>query len=342
MRRAWMIGLALAAGLLTPALMRAGEYAADFVQLGTGADAAGMAGAWSTSKSGATSFFWNPALVLDDQPLKAYVESVNLFGGLSSYQSAALQWRVRERWALSAGAQLNTVTDIPRYQALAPGRDLSNPDDRSDGQASGPSFESKSTALTVGLSREFWFDMLMGQGLVRNRLPARLALGGSLRLVRENLDEIGASGNGLDLGFKLLIGESMQAGVRGRRELVVAVARQNLISQDLAWDTPSSHADPLPAATRAGVSWQDEFRRLRLGWRGALEYDDLYRGTWRLGAELDLRQQLFLRGGVAMPDYGEAQLAMGTGIRLRHALVNYAFTTHELGGSHRVSLEFRL
>lgn len=318
----------------------AGEYAADFVQLGTGADAAGMAGAWSTSKSGATSFFWNPALVLDDQPLKAYLEGVSLFDGLSTYQSAAIQLRIRERWALSAGAQANLVTDIPRYAALAGDRDLSNPDDRSDGVAEGQ-FDSRSTALTLGLSREFWFDVLMGQGLMRNRLPARLALGASLRLVGESLDNASASGNGVDVGFKLMLGEPVHAGPRGRKELVLSVARHNVVARDLTWDTASEHGDPLPGATRAGLSWQDEFSRLRLGWRVAAEYETLYDGAWHFGTEWDLRQALYLRGGISTPDFGEASLAMGAGLRVKHALVNYAFSAHELGPSHRVSVEFR-
>jgi hypothetical protein len=334
----------LRAALLTLLLaalpLRAGEYAADFIHLGTGADAAGMAGAWSTSKAGATSFFWNPALVVDGQPLKLYAEGVSLFDGLSAYQSAALQWRVRERWILSGGVQANMVTDIPRYAALAEGRDLGNPDDRSNGVASGR-FDSRSSALTVGLSREFWFDILMGHGLLRNRLPARLALGGSLRLVQESLDDAAASGNGVDAGLKLVVGSPAGPGGRSPKELVVAVALHNAASRELAWDTPSGHEDPLPEGVRAGLSWQDGFRRLPLGWRVALEYDDLYDGTWHLGTEWDFRRQLYLRAGVATPDFGEAQPALGAGIALRHALVNYAFTRHELGGSHRVSLEVR-
>jgi hypothetical protein len=333
--RAAVLALALAA---TP--LWAGEYAADFIHLGTGADAAGMAGAWSTSKAGATSFFWNPALVVDGQPLKLYAEGVSLFDGLSAYQSAALQWKVRERWILSGGVQANLVTDIPRYAALAAGRDLGNPDDRSTGQAEG-FFDSRSSAVTVGLSREFWFDILMGHGLLRNRLPARLAVGGSLRLVQEELDDASASGSGLDAGLKLVVGSPAAPGERSPKELVAAVALHNTASRDLAWDTPSGHEDPLPEGWRAGVSWKDGFRRVPVGWRVALEYDDLYDGTWHLGTEWDFRRRLFLRGGVATPDFGEAQPALGAGIALRNALVNYAFTRHELGGSHRVSLELR-
>lgn len=334
-------GCALLALALAQTPARAGEYAADFVHLGSGADASGMAGAWGTSKSGATSFFWNPALVLDDLPLKIYAEGVSLFDGLSTYQSAAIQWKVRERWVLNAGLQANLVSDIPRYAALADGRDPANPDDRSDGEVSGSAFDSRSSALTIGLSREFWFDVLVGPGLLRNRLPARLALGSSLRMVRESLDEASAAGSGVDLGLKLMLAEPVRAGKRSRQEAVVAVTLHNLVSQDLSWDTPSGQADPLPKGMRTGLSYQNELRRVPVGWRVALEYDDFYDGTWHLGTEWDYKRLLVLRGGLAAPDFGETQFSLGAGFLVRHALVNYAFNQHDLGGSHRVSLELR-
>jgi hypothetical protein len=319
----------------------AGEYAADFIHLGTGADAAGMAGAWSTSKAGATSFYWNPALVLDDLPLKVYVEGVQLFDGLSSYQTAAAQLRLRQHWALSAGVQAQLVDDIPRYAALADGRDLNDPDQRSDGGVAGNAFEGRSLATTIGLSREFWFDILLGGGLVRNRLPARLAVGGAWRLIRETLDEASASGSGMDLGLKLLLAEPPTASGPGRRELVLALARQNLLSQDLGWDTPSGHEDPLPGNTRVGISFRSQLRRAPLAWRLALEHETVYDGLWRFGGEAELARLVVLRGGLASPGFGELRPSFGAGLHLRHALVNYAFSAHELGASHRVALELR-
>jgi hypothetical protein len=334
--------LSLAAGLALLSLSAtAGEYAADYLYLGTGADAAGMAGAWSTSKAGATSFYWNPALVLDEQHLKLYAESVSLFDGLSSYQSAAIQYRLRDKWALSTGLQLNLIDEIPRFGALPDGRDLSDPDQRSDGSTSGSSFSDQSTAITVGLSREFWFDILMGQGLLRNSLPARLALGASWRLLREELDDASASGSGLDVGLKLMIAEQPLPGRPGRRELVLSLARQNLVSSDLAWDTASDHADPLPANTRAGISWRDQFRRLNLDWRLALEHDSAYEGIWRLGTELSFRELIQLRGGMAGETFSGADPTFGVGFKLKHLLVSYAWSAHDLGASHRVAVELR-
>lgn len=334
--------LALLAGaLLAAAPARAGEYAAESVTLGTGADAAGMAGAWSTSKAGATSFYWNPALVLDDQPVKLYIEGVRLFDGLSSYQTAAAQLRLREHWALSLGGQLQLIDDIPRYAALADGRDLEDPAQRSDGLAAGR-FESRSLATTIGISREFWFDVLLGGGLVRNSLPARLAVGASWRLLREDLDDAGATGSGLDLGFKLLFAEPAGRSGPGRKELVFAFARQNLLGSDLTWDTASGHADPLPMNTRVGLGFGDGFRRLPLVWRLALEHDSAYEGLWRFGGEGTLFGLVTLRGGLASPGFGDVRPSLGAGLKLRNALVNYAFSAHELGASHRVAIELRL
>lgn len=330
----------LAAGLLLATCASAGEYAADYLYLGTGADAAGMAGAWSTSKSGATSFYWNPALVLDEQHLKLYAEGVSLFDGLSTYQSAALQYRLRKRWALSAGLQLNLIDDIPRYGELDEGRDLSDPNQRSSG-LSGSSFSDQSSALTIGLSREFWFDIMLGQGLLRNSLPARFALGASWRLLREELDDASASGGGLDLGFKLMISEAPTRTRDSHKELVFAFARQNLASVDMAWDTPSSHEDPLPANTRVGLAYADRWDGPTLDWRLALEHDSVYEGVWRTGVELTWLERFQLRAGLAGAAFTDADPSFGAGLRLKLMLFNYAYSVHDLGNSHRVSVEFR-
>lgn len=338
LRSARLLALGLF-GLAGQAL--AGEYAADFIHSGTGADAAGMAGAWSTSKAGATSFYWNPALVLDDQRFKFYAEGVRLFDGLSSYQTAAAQLRLREHWALSLGGQLQMIDDIPRYAALAEGRDLNDPSQRSPGEASG-AFDSRSLATTIGVSREFWFDILMGSGLIRNSLPARLAFGASWRLIREDLDDAGASGSGMDLGFKFLIMEPSSVSGPGRKELVFAFARQNVLGSDMGWDTASGHEDPLPMNSRVGLSYGDRFSRLPLAWRAALEHDSAYEGLWRLGGEATLFERVVLRAGLASPGFGDVRPSLGAGIRVRNALVNYAFSAHELGATHRVALELRL
>ena len=318
---------------------RAGEYAADFIHLGTGAEGAAMGGAFSTSKASATSFYWNPALVLDDQKIKLYGETVNLFEGLAAYHTGALQVRLRERWALSAGAQVQMIDEIPRYGELDEDRDLNNPEDRSDGLAE-DYFESNALAATVGLSREFWFDFLLGQGVRRNRLPARLAVGAAWRMINQDLDDASASGSGMDLGLKLMVRLPRSRNPEFERELVFGFCRQNLISQDLEWDTASGHADPLPGNTRTGLSYKDAFPRLLLDWRLALEFASAYEGTWHLGTELGYRRLVFLRAGLQGESFENA--TFGAGIRFQHMLINYAYLAHDLGATHRVGVELRL
>jgi hypothetical protein len=327
--------------LLTTLPVRAGEYAADFLHLGTGAAALGMGGAYGTSKSTATSFYWNPALVLDEQhAFKLYLESVSLFDGLSTYQTAAGQLRIKEAWALSLGVQHQAVTDIPRFTDLADGRDLSDPDDRSTGLPAG-FFGSQSTAFTMGLSHEFWFDIMLGGGLVKSRIPARLAVGGAIKLIDQRIDTATASGQASDFGFKLMIGEPVTAGSYGRKEFVLAIARQNMLAGQMAWDTASGHEDPLPGNTKVGISYLLDFPSLALGFRAALEHDSAYEGTWHLGYELDYRQRLYLRTGVVGETFSHADPTFGAGIQLSAFLVDYAYNTHALGLTHRVALEFQ-
>ncbi len=336
MRYNLCLALLLLAALSTA---EAGEYAADFIHLGTGAEGAAMGGAFSTSKASATSFYWNPALVLDEQSIKLYGETVNLFDGLAAYHTGALQVRLREHWALSAGAQIQMIDEIPRYGELGSDRDLNNPEDRSTGEAEGY-FDSQALAATVGLSREFWFDVMLGQGIRRNRLPARLAVGTAWRMVNQDLDDASASGSGMDLGVKLMIRLPRAKNPGYQREIVFAVCRQNLISQDLEWDTASAHSDPLPGNSRVGLSYKDAFPTLYLDWRAALEFASAYEGTWHLGGEVGYHNLIFLRAGLQGQKLDES--TFGAGLRFRHLLVNYAYVGHDLGTSHRVGLELRL
>jgi hypothetical protein len=334
--RLLLTGLGCLLLLRTAAAVEA-MYTADFLTLGTGAAAAAQGGAWGTSKASATSFYWNPALVLDDRAIKLYAESVPLFDGLSTLQTAAAQVRLRTHWALSLGLQMQLDDGIPRYGSLATDRDIRNPADRSTGQPNG-SFESISSGYTAGVSREFWFDVLMGSGLVRNVLPARLAVGASWRVINQELDDVAASASGLDLGVKLIIQEPVEKGTRPGKELILALALQNLYSQDLEWDTGRSES--LELNVKSGVAWHDQFHDLPLDYRLALERDSGWDGTWHLGGELGLFETLYLRAGTQGEKLSSMDGTVGAGVQWRWVQVDYAFLAHDLGGSHRVSLEF--
>ncbi len=314
----------------------ASEYAADFLSLGTGAAAAGQGGAYSTSKAGATSFYWNPALILDEGRVKLYAETVSLFDGLSQYQTAALQLRLRKHWALSLGAQMQLDDDIPRYAELPGGRDFRDRDDRSSGTPQG-SFEASSRAISVGLSREFWFDVIMGTGLVPNVLPARLAFGGSLRMIDQTLDDVNASGSGGDLGAKLILNGPVELGGPSPKELVLALSLQNLFSQDLEWDTGTK--DPLDLNVKTGVSWKDGIGKWPLAYRLALDHDTAWDGVWHLGGELFLGDWVVLRAGGEGSKLDDVEGSSGAGLRWRSLRVDYAFRPHDLGAIHRVSFE---
>lgn len=332
-----LMALGLAALVaLKPAPAADAMYTADFLTLGTGAAAAGQGGAWGTSKATATSFYWNPALVLDERPFKFYAETVPLFDGLSTLQTAAAQLRLRTHWALSLGVQMQLDDAIPRYGDLATDRDIRNPADRSSGVAEG-SFDSFSSGITAGVSREFWFDVLMGSGLVRNVLPARLAVGASWRVVNQELDDVAASASGLDVGVKMLIRGPIEGSKPSGKELVLALSLQNLYSQDLEWDT--GRQEGLELNVKSGIAWQDRLAAFPVGYRVALERDSAWDGMWHLGGELGLLESLFLRAGAQGVEFTELEATMGAGVRWKGVQVDYAFLGHELGGSHRVGLE---
>lgn len=114
----------------------------------------------------------------------------------------------------------------------------------------------------------------------------------------------------------------------------VGLGVSNLISLEIGDPT----ADKIPAVIRAGVSYRAMDEQLVV----AFDFDSNY-GGWYVGGEYrlfkpDLNQQLqiFLRGGANFEE-----VTMGFGAWYQEYGIDYAFSTQELGGSHRFSMTVR-
>jgi len=116
--------------------------------------------------------------------------------------------------------------------------------------------------------------------------------------------------------------------------LWIGLTVNNLISMDIGDPT----ADKIPVVLRGGVSYRAIQDQLTVGF----DYDSSF-GGWYVGGEYRLFQpgpdqplQIFLRGGANFEE-----LTMGFGAWYQEYGVDYAFSTQELGGSHRFSMTMR-
>ncbi len=117
-------------------------------------------------------------------------------------------------------------------------------------------------------------------------------------------------------------------------QLWLGMTISNLISMDIGDPT----SDKIPVVIRGGVSYRLAEDQLTVG----LDYDSNFSG-WYAGGEYRLFRpssdqplQIFLRGGANFEE-----LTMGFGAWYQEYGIDYAFSTQELGGSHRFSMTVR-
>lgn len=166
-------------------------------------------------------------------------------------------------------------------------------------------------------------------------ITSRLAIGGTIKLLRVDLVGTNATGVGADIGFMW----------QARRDLTVGLLAQDLTTTQISWDTgtretvhPSftlgsyyaRRVDSLNGVVSGAVDVsvttdrRDQAAQLAAG---------VFGGDVHAGLEYWYNQRLALRLG---SDAGN--FTAGTGIRWRSFGVDYAFLSHpDLDNTHRVS-----
>nr|MBN2277455.1 PorV/PorQ family protein [candidate division Zixibacteria bacterium] len=178
-------------------------------------------------------------------------------------------------------------------------------------------------------------DLLFAAGYAMNINP-KLAVGGTLKLIYEKIDDFSATGFAIDLGARLAVDRQQRTHV--------GVMIQNLGKQLSTFG--DGEKDPLPLVVRGGVS--SYLKGLPLLIAGDLIYptdNDLY---FALGGELLALKPLYLRLGYS--NFGEnyktgsskddlSGFTAGFGVDYKYMQISYTITPQaELGTSHRITL----
>ncbi|MDT8285963.1 MAG: PorV/PorQ family protein [Elusimicrobiales bacterium] len=319
----------LAAAILAPSLEaakihpEAGSTAAAFLKLPVGARPAGMGGAFAAAEGDPYSLYWNPAGIAGIRERRAgffHNEHFQGFGQEFLYYAAPadglrLPFVGRLRDGVF-GLSLNyfyTPDELERRSGLYES-DPANPISPVEGH-----FGAYDLALAASYAR---------------RTAAGTALGASLKVIRQSIDEEAGMTAALDLGAVKKVrlgGEEYTAGL-SLRNLGPGL---KLVSRSYA----------LPLSLRAGLS-------RRLPGSGALAALDLelpvdnYPSVM-LGAEYPVAGGLTLRSGYRYRLHGNelgawSGFSAGAGFRLEKVSFDYAYSpAGELGDSHRFSVNFR-
>ncbi len=299
---------------------RGGRTAFQFLKIGVGARQAALGEASVALVRDASSAFWNPAGLAGIERTAASLSYTNWFAGMN-YGGVAVGHRVQGVGTFALSVAALDYGDIP--EAVVDG----SADGRTGNAVSGGDF-----LAGVSYAREF---------------TDRLAIGASVKYMRETLWEYGAGAVAFD------VGTNYDVGYRGIR---LAMSAQNL-GGSVSW-LPDSLSDrtegyDLPLTFRVGVSGalvgpdalvaMDGPHRLS-GAVEAINTND-YNERLHVGAEYTFNDLLAVRGGYRF-NYDEGNWSAGVGLTPRagnvrlsvdYAYVGYAF----LDAPHRFTVSFR-
>ena len=171
---------------------------------------------------------------------------------------------------------------------------------------------------------------LFGAGVDPSVLPflpdfaVDMSLGARIKILTVQVGEATGNGFSFDLGFRTVFPD-MHFGGFGVSDIALGVTAVNLFG-GVAYDTVS---DDFPMDIRVGASAR--FAELI---RAAL--DAHLSGSLHLGVIYEPIPTFALRLGLI--SRGSVSLTAGLGVNVEGFLLDYAYVTHTLGGTHRVSL----
>jgi hypothetical protein len=323
----WLAGTLAIACLLTLGTpsAHAAKYAAEFLRIGAGARSLGMGGAVTALIDDASAIYWNPAGMAELSSAEIQLMHAEQFENLADYDCAAFVQPLPGTGAIGVGLIRLAVSDILITKDAYVD---ANGNHRHDwGEIIDPS--------------RFYLDSDNEYALFfsfARRTRQALALGGSLKLIRQDLPGHSSFGIGIDLAAQWEVSPALRVGARlsdatttqlywdtGRRETVVpALYLGTAYSHDLS-------GTGITATLAADLALSFDGRETASTFSaGAVSGDPM------VGLEAWYRSLFAARVG-----WQWSGVTAGAGFRVRGFGADYAFVPHEdLGSSHRVSASY--
>lgn len=327
------------AGCCFPIRLMSVNYANAFLEIGVGARALAMGGAFSALADDGSAFYWNPACLgfLNHMQLTGMVG--NQFGSLMNplgiYHQIGVAAPLSGSVVLSANWIRLSVDGIPVYASLKGSsytERLHNPTLRPSGESQGTIADVEDAFFFSYAKLNRWdWDL----GWMYHRVRIEIPVGINLKFVRQSLGSGSASGIGVDFGtaFRVYLNDLFEADKWGN--LTLGLHLQDLTRTSMSWNT--KHQDPVPTNVKWGISYcqplpiEDNFISL------SFDRDSRWRGTNHVGFEYSGFQTFFLRTG-----FDGKKFTAGAGLRFWTIGIDYAFLTHEISSLHRISCSITL
>jgi len=175
--------------------------------------------------------------------------------------------------------------------------------------------------------------------------PLDIQLGGTLKFIYNSVS--GANRNAIGFGGDL--GLIWRASFLSSKEkpvlsdLSLGLVVQDFFKTRLIWNTTSSpsHTDVIQPNLKVGIAYDRRFPGISSDMLFSIDANTRYGLEMRYGVEYVLTDLLSLRAGLQGSDF-----TAGAGLNVSFAkgesglsfIIDYAFLSHELGNTHRISL----
>lgn len=306
--------------LMQPADLQAtsvAKFAGEFLSTGVGARALGMGGAHVAIGTDVTAGYWNPAGLIGVRAPQLSLMHSSRFNGIVKYDygAAALPFGKDQTFALSL---IRLAVDDIRYTTL-PNPDL-------------PLSDSNRPIISRVVS-DAEYALYFSYARV---IPGRFSYGANIKLINKGVGDNSAWGLGFDVGFLM----------NPVASLLVGANLQDATTTLVSWDTKTNEL--ISPTLKLGMAYPIVLPFLTSKLIPALDVDTRFenRGSTsqasigpvsfdtHLGVEYVLFRAVALRIG---SDVG--QFTAGAGLRLPKLYLDYAFMSHDLGDTHRISLK---
>ena len=257
-----------ATGIVTAQARKAGINSAAFLKVGVGARQIGMGSAVTSLNGDVTNVFWNPAgVAMKDDKAQVSFTYNSWIGGLTQNALAA-DYKLEGIGTIGIGVMTFGMTGIVADRDVYPGNAVLQ-------------------ALQIDQATADTYDYmdLLAQVTYSTYVMDRLALGASVKLIHEKIDDMNASAIGFDLGSVYNI---------GLLDWNIGARINNLGSDIKFYDYPS----PIPLTFSMGTSMTP----IRIGANAITFAIDAVKPQdgqqyYYTGMEYNYNNMIFLRGG---------------------------------------------
>ncbi len=316
-------------------LLAQSRYGGSFLEIGVGARALSMGSAAVAAPGDVTAAYWNPAGLAMVSRLQVGSMYARLFNQLEEQSYLAAVIPLMKNATISFSWIRLSIDQIPRYEFDE--NDPITAYQRLHGQAEQLTgqpvdyFSNQNDAFIFSFARLVPYNLDLGWQYFE--VPIKFGFGMNVKYIRQQLDQNTGTGIGLDAGF--LMGFDLEDIFNGPHygTLNFGFNVQDLSETRIVWDTDSKHVDRMHRNFKYGINYNQPLPFLHGILSLNYDVDSKYSGNTHWGAELMLRSRFALQVGS-----NSGHFTAGAGIWLWHIRANYAFQTHDLGNSHRVSL----